>query len=140
MMTWRHSTISVTFPSVSLSLFYNNFFSQLFSQHELSFYVSALNRQILSQSLMDLSLIEFLSTGRDHRILGATFLFDYSFHSIPTVRFSCSFGGKTIAYSSDTLFDPQKYKEFREQVYPSHFLSLSLSLSLSLIFSIYLTN
>jgi glyoxylase-like metal-dependent hydrolase (beta-lactamase superfamily II) len=44
--------------------------------------------------------------GKPFLILGATFEFDYSFHTIPTLRFKVNFGEKSISYSSDTLYDP----------------------------------
>jgi len=40
-------------------------------------------------------------------IHGAEFEFDYSFHTVPTVRFKLSFLGKSISYSSDTYYNPQ---------------------------------
>jgi len=49
--------------------------------------------------------------GGKYSILGADFDFDYSYHSIPTVRFRMEFFGKSIAYSSDTFYDPAKYVE-----------------------------
>jgi hypothetical protein len=40
-------------------------------------------------------------------IHGAEFEFDYSFHTVPTVRFKLSFLDKSISYSSDTYYNPQ---------------------------------
>src|SRR5262249_42649915 len=44
--------------------------------------------------------------GAPHRIQGAEFNFFYSLHSIPTIGFECYFGGRSFAYSADTLYDP----------------------------------
>jgi hypothetical protein len=45
--------------------------------------------------------------GSPFKILGASFEFDYAFHTIPTIRFQLSYAGKTIAYSADTHYNPQ---------------------------------
>src|SRR6185369_8965830 len=44
-------------------------------------------------------------------INGASVRFHYSFHSIPTIGFDVSFGGKTIAYSADTFYDEDAIRE-----------------------------
>lgn len=49
------------------------------------------------------------------RIMGANFEFDYSFHTIPTLRFKVSYGGRTISYSADTYYNPQFYAQLREK-------------------------
>ncbi|PRP76250.1 hypothetical protein PROFUN_07772 [Planoprotostelium fungivorum] len=47
-------------------------------------------------------------------IAGALFEFDYSFHTIPTLRFKLNFSGRSIAYSADTLYDPKVFNELRD--------------------------
>eukprot|EP00727_Mastigamoeba_balamuthi_P010321 m51a1_g5911 3',5'-cyclic-GMP phosphodiesterase, putative (1253) ;mRNA; f:10935-16478 len=42
----------------------------------------------------------------DTLVNGATFTFDYNFHSIPTIGFETKYGGKKLSYSSDTKLDP----------------------------------
>lgn len=49
--------------------------------------------------------------GEVMRIHGADLRFFYAFHSIPTIGFEAFFGGKTIAFSSDTHYDPDRIKE-----------------------------
>jgi CRP-like cAMP-binding protein/glyoxylase-like metal-dependent hydrolase (beta-lactamase superfamily II) len=41
-------------------------------------------------------------------ILGAEFRFQYRFHPVPTLGFETFFRGKSFAYSSDTLWDPEE--------------------------------
>jgi CRP-like cAMP-binding protein len=53
--------------------------------------------------------------GRPIKILGAEFEFDYSFHTIPTVRFKVRYAGKSIAYSADTYFDPSFYAKIAQE-------------------------
>eukprot|EP01104_Vermistella_antarctica_P012588 TRINITY_DN3678_c0_g1_i1.p1 TRINITY_DN3678_c0_g1~~TRINITY_DN3678_c0_g1_i1.p1 ORF type:complete len:1033 (+),score=246.66 TRINITY_DN3678_c0_g1_i1:239-3337(+) len=50
-----------------------------------------------------------VKVGEKTDILGAIFEFDYSFHTVPTMRFRVSFQGKSISYSADTLFDVKTY-------------------------------
>ncbi|EGG20846.1 cAMP/cGMP-stimulated cAMP/cGMP phosphodiesterase [Cavenderia fasciculata] len=49
--------------------------------------------------------------GEKIRIQGAEFEFDYSYHTIPTIRFKVSFCGKSIAYSSDTKYCPESLSD-----------------------------
>ena len=51
--------------------------------------------------------------GRPYRINGATFVFHYTLHSIPCIRFEVETGGKSLVYSSDTLNDPDAIRAFR---------------------------
>lgn len=53
------------------------------------------------------------------KIHGASFEFDYSFHTIPTMRFKMRFQGKSISYSADTKYDPVCYAQLLSQVYIS---------------------
>jgi CRP-like cAMP-binding protein/phosphoribosyl 1,2-cyclic phosphodiesterase len=50
-----------------------------------------------------------------YRIHGGAFVFEYTLHSIPTIRFEVFYGGKSIVYSSDTLYDPESIENLREQ-------------------------
>ncbi len=49
-----------------------------------------------------------VTLGAPLRIHGAEFRFFYSLHSIPTIGFECYFGGKSMVYSADTLYDPTR--------------------------------
>ena len=44
-------------------------------------------------------------------IHGGEIRFFYTLHSIPTIGFEAFFGGKSLAFSSDTLYDPEKIRE-----------------------------
>lgn len=54
-------------------------------------------------------LFEFrpVQVGRPVDIKGATFLFRFTLHSIPTIAFQAHFKGRSFNYSSDTLNDPR---------------------------------
>lgn len=47
--------------------------------------------------------------GEPTKIHGATFEFDYSLHTIPTIRFRLRFQGKSMSYSADTKYDTACY-------------------------------
>eukprot|EP01133_Synstelium_polycarpum_P002564 gene2564-2940_t len=47
-----------------------------------------------------------ITIGDAIKIQGADFEFDYSYHTIPTIRFKLRFHDKTIAYSADTHYCP----------------------------------
>jgi CRP-like cAMP-binding protein/glyoxylase-like metal-dependent hydrolase (beta-lactamase superfamily II) len=49
-----------------------------------------------------------VTIGAPLRIQGAEFRFFYTLHSIPTIGFECFFGGRSFAYSADTLYDPAR--------------------------------
>jgi hypothetical protein len=49
-----------------------------------------------------------VTVGGAQRIQGAEFHFFYMFHPIPTIGFECFYGGKSFAYSADTLYDPAR--------------------------------
>jgi CRP-like cAMP-binding protein/phosphoribosyl 1,2-cyclic phosphodiesterase len=49
-----------------------------------------------------------VTIGAPLRINGGEFRFMYSLHSIPTIGFECWFGGKSLCYSSDTLYQPER--------------------------------
>ena len=60
-----------------------------------------------------MSLFEFrpVCIGKDILLHGATFRFFYSFHSVPTIGFEIYHGGKSLYFSGDTYYDPEKLKE-----------------------------
>ncbi len=49
------------------------------------------------------------------RINGGEFRFFYTLHSIPTVGFEVYFQGKSFAYSSDSLYDPETFRQLFEK-------------------------
>src|SRR5262245_49234781 len=49
--------------------------------------------------------------GEPISINGAEIWFHYALHSIPTVGFEVFYGGKSLAFSSDTLYDPPRIEE-----------------------------
>lgn len=49
--------------------------------------------------------------GTPTKIGAGTFVFNYSFHSIPTVGFKVECCGKTLFYSADTKYDPALYAD-----------------------------
>jgi len=53
--------------------------------------------------------------GQPINICAGEFLFKYNLHPIPTLGFQCSYGGRTFAYSCDTLYDPDLYAELHKQ-------------------------
>lgn len=55
------------------------------------------------------SLFDFVPvcTGEPVKIHGARVVFRYTLHSVPCVGFEVSLRGRSLAYSSDTLYDPQ---------------------------------
>ncbi len=42
-------------------------------------------------------------------INGAKFKFFYSFHSIPAIGFEVFYGEKSLYFSADTFYDPERY-------------------------------
>lgn len=48
-------------------------------------------------------------------IAGGEFRFQYRFHPVPTLGFEAFFRGKSLAYSSDTLWDPELLGKLAEQ-------------------------
>jgi CRP-like cAMP-binding protein/phosphoribosyl 1,2-cyclic phosphodiesterase len=45
---------------------------------------------------------------------GAEIWFSYALHSIPSVRFEVYFGGKSLVFSADTLYDPERIEKMRD--------------------------
>lgn len=68
--------------------------------------------------------------GQPIRILGASFEFDYAFHTIPTVRFKAQYGNKILSYSADTYYNPKYYSSLREKgiITPEREMSLNMFL------------
>ena len=58
------------------------------------------------EKLRRLFVFRPVSVGGPLRILGAEFRFFYTLHAIPTIGFEVWCGGKSFAYSADTLYDP----------------------------------
>jgi CRP-like cAMP-binding protein len=52
---------------------------------------------------------------RPVNINGARFVFNYSLHSIPTIRFECWAGGKSLVYTADTLNDPDRIRALADE-------------------------
>ena len=81
-------------------------------------YTSYMNklRASLNQRYVD-KLISFnhLEARKHVQLLGASWTFDFAFHVLPTLRFTVNYGGKSISYSADTFFVPEKLKEYRDQ-------------------------
>ncbi len=48
---------------------------------------------------------------RPIKLHGALFECDFSFHALPTLCFTVRFGGRAIAYSADTFYEPQRLRE-----------------------------
>lgn len=52
-----------------------------------------------------------ITIGNSIDILGATFKFFYSYHSIPCIGFEITFCGRTIFFSGDTYYDPEGLRD-----------------------------
>lgn len=48
------------------------------------------------------------------RIHGGEVWFHYALHSIPTIGFSAFYGGRSLSFSSDTLYDPARINQLAE--------------------------
>jgi len=53
--------------------------------------------------------------GTPLNIYGANFDFFYAMHTIPSLGFSVRLEKKSIYFSSDTFYDPDKLNEYRKQ-------------------------
>jgi CRP-like cAMP-binding protein/phosphoribosyl 1,2-cyclic phosphodiesterase len=53
--------------------------------------------------------------GAPTRVHGAEIWFFYTLHSIPTVGFEAFYGGKSLAFSADSLFDPPRIRALQEK-------------------------
>lgn len=53
--------------------------------------------------------------GESVNIAGGSFYFRYNFHSIPTLGLEVSFQGKKMAYSGDTLYDPETLQRLHRE-------------------------
>lgn len=56
-----------------------------------------------------------IMVGRPINILGGQFRFRYTLHPIPTLGFEVEYQGKRFAYSCDTLYDPDLFKELHQR-------------------------
>jgi len=61
---------------------------------------------ITEQALRDTFSFRPLRIGQATPVNGAELFFFYTLHSIPTIGFEAFYGGKSLAFSSDTLYDP----------------------------------
>lgn len=52
--------------------------------------------------------------GEPVRVRGAEIAFFYTLHSIPTIGFEVFYGGKSLAFSADTLWDPERIEKMRQ--------------------------
>jgi CRP-like cAMP-binding protein/phosphoribosyl 1,2-cyclic phosphodiesterase len=76
-------------------------------------YSALINKPI--SYLKQLFQFQSIKIGTPIIIHGASFKFNYSLHSIPTIGFNVDFQGKTIAYSSDHLNKPDTFKELLDK-------------------------
>ncbi len=53
--------------------------------------------------------------GHPTAINGAELFFFYTLHSIPTIGFEAYYGGKSLAFSSDTLYDPDAIRALSDK-------------------------
>lgn len=67
-----------------------------------------------SRELETLFDFQPLLVGPKINILGARFRFWYTLHPIPTLGFEAEHRGKHFAYSCDTLYEPEVYRELYE--------------------------
>jgi CRP-like cAMP-binding protein/glyoxylase-like metal-dependent hydrolase (beta-lactamase superfamily II) len=56
-----------------------------------------------------------VTVGEPIRIAGGEFWFQYTLHSVPCIGFECFFGGKSMVYTSDTLYDPTLFERLYEE-------------------------
>lgn len=56
-----------------------------------------------------------VTVGEPIRIAGGEFWFQYTLHSVPCIGFECFFGGKSMVYTSDTLYDPDVFNRLYEE-------------------------
>ncbi|MNK30456.1 cAMP receptor protein [compost metagenome] len=56
-----------------------------------------------------------VTVGEPIRIAGGEFWFQYTLHSVPCIGFECFFGGKSMVYTSDTLYDPEVFDQLFDE-------------------------
>ncbi|MBX3167281.1 MAG: cyclic nucleotide-binding domain-containing protein [Candidatus Eremiobacteraeota bacterium] len=56
-----------------------------------------------------------IPVGQPVNIAGADFTFKYMLHPIPTLGFSMRYQGRSIAYSCDTLYDPETIQKLTQE-------------------------
>jgi CRP-like cAMP-binding protein/phosphoribosyl 1,2-cyclic phosphodiesterase len=56
-----------------------------------------------------------VTIGSPTAINGAELFFFYTLHSVPTIGFEAFYGGKSLAFSSDTLYDPDEIRKVCER-------------------------
>jgi CRP-like cAMP-binding protein len=52
-----------------------------------------------------------VTIGAPTKIHGAELYFSYTLHSVPTIGFEAYYGGKSLAFSSDTLYEPDTIRK-----------------------------
>ncbi|EGR27820.1 hypothetical protein IMG5_188460 [Ichthyophthirius multifiliis] len=67
------------------------------------------------EELKDLFFFRPVTLGTFLNIHGCQFKFFYAFHTIPCIRFDCYLMGRSIYYSADTFYNPEKLKEYYDQ-------------------------
>ncbi len=70
--------------------------------------------EIPIEGLRKLFQYRYIKIGHPTYILGARFVFSYSFHSIPSIRFEVNYKNKKFFFSSDTFYHPEKLKKIRD--------------------------
>jgi CRP-like cAMP-binding protein/phosphoribosyl 1,2-cyclic phosphodiesterase len=67
------------------------------------------------EQLRRLFVFRPVTVGAPLGILGGEFRFFYSLHSIPTIGFECWYGGKSLVYSADTLYEPATIQRMHQE-------------------------
>ena len=81
---------------------------------------------ISQEEIKSLFQYRHIAIGHPTYICGARFVFEYSFHSIPTICFSIEFQNKKFFFSGDTFYNPVKLEEMYNQGLFSHERFVSL--------------
>ena len=69
---------------------------------------------ITEQALRDTFSFRPVRIGQATPVNGAELFFFYTLHSIPTIGFEAFYGGKSLAFSSDTLYDPPAIRKLAD--------------------------
>ena len=69
--------------------------------------ISALSEDLLRRTFA----FNPVKIGAPTRVHGAEIWFFYTLHSIPTIGFKVFYGGRSLAFSSDSLYDPPRIRE-----------------------------
>lgn len=71
--------------------------------------------QISEEEMKQMFEYRVVKIGHPTYILGGRFMFSYSFHSIPCMRFEVEFEGKKFFFSGDTFYCPPELKKLYEK-------------------------